>query len=54
LNDRFTATNRIETPRDPKAAAAEMAGESSTATFVPIPGERREIATLHGARIESL
>ncbi len=54
MNDRFTATYRIETPCDPKAAAAEMAGESSTATFVPIPGERPEIATLHGARIESL
>lgn len=54
MTTRFTATYSIETSGDPKAAAAEMAGESSTATFVPIPGERAEIAALHGARVESL
>jgi ribulose-bisphosphate carboxylase large chain len=31
-----------------------MAGESSTATFVAIPGERASIAELHGARIERI
>ncbi|HZH26106.1 MAG TPA: ribulose-bisphosphate carboxylase large subunit family protein [Azospirillaceae bacterium] len=54
MNDRFSATYAIETSGDPVAAATEMAGESSTATFVRIPGERADIAGRHGARIERL
>lgn len=54
MNDRFSATYRIRTDGEARRVADEMAGESSTATFVPIPGERAEIAALHGARVEFL
>lgn len=54
MSHRFAARYLIETSLDPQDAAAEMAGESSTATFVAIPGERASIAELHGARIDEI
>jgi ribulose-bisphosphate carboxylase large chain len=54
VSHRFAATYLIETTLNPQDAAAEMAGESSTATFVAIPGERASIAQRHGARIDGI
>ncbi|MFL9965585.1 ribulose-bisphosphate carboxylase large subunit family protein [Paraburkholderia sediminicola] len=54
MSHRFAARYLIETSLDPQDAAAEMAGESSTATFVAIPGERASIAERHGARIDEI
>lgn len=54
MSHRFAATYLIETSLTPQDAAAEMAGESSTATFVAIPGERASIAERHGAQIDAI
>lgn len=55
MNDhRIHADYLIETAFDPRRAAEVMAGEQSTGTFVPIPGETDELKQRSAARIESL
>lgn len=50
--DRFTATYLIETAHDPEAAAAVMAGEQSSGTFVRVAGESDELRARHGGQVE--
>jgi len=40
---RIEADYLIETPVDPRTAAETMAGEQSSGTFVPVPGETPEL-----------
>jgi len=51
---RVTARYWIETARPLEEAAASMAGEQSTGTFVRVAGETEELRERFGARIESL
>ncbi|MEG3153200.1 ribulose 1,5-bisphosphate carboxylase, partial [Sphingomonas sp. ZT3P38] len=51
---RVTATYEIETAFALEAAAATMAGEQSTGTFVRVPGETDELREAHAARVEQL
>jgi ribulose-bisphosphate carboxylase large chain len=51
---RITAEYLIETPLTLDAAAAAMAGEQSTATFTPVPGETVRLRELFAARVESV
>jgi ribulose-bisphosphate carboxylase large chain len=51
---RVSARYWIETARPLEEAAAVMAGEQSTGTFVRVPGETDELRENFGARIESL
>lgn len=51
---RVFATYWLETPGSPEHAAAVIAGEQSSGTFVPVPGETDELRERHGARVESL
>lgn len=48
------ATYLIETALPPEEAAAVMAGEQSSGTFVKIPGETAELKARHAARIEKV
>jgi ribulose-bisphosphate carboxylase large chain len=50
--DRITATYRIVTPLAPEKAAAVLAGEQSSGTFVDVPGETDELRRRYGARVE--
>lgn len=52
--DRIYAVYTIETPREPEAAAAAMAGEQSTGTFIAVPGETPEMHRRHAARVEGV
>jgi len=52
--DRLMAKYLIETAQEPERAAAVMAGEQSTGTFVPVPGETDELRERAGARVESV
>ena len=55
--DRVLATYLIETPHPLEHAAAVIAGEQSSGTFVSIPGETSELKERFGAqvvRIEAL
>ena len=52
--DRIFATYRIETPLDPHKAAAVLAGEQSSGTFVAVPGETDELRHRFGARVEKV
>jgi ribulose-bisphosphate carboxylase large chain len=56
VNDpvRIEADYIIETAFDPREAAEAMAGEQSSGTFVPVPGETPELKARSAARIESL
>ncbi|SPH17207.1 Ribulose bisphosphate carboxylase-like protein 2 [Defluviimonas aquaemixtae] len=54
MSDRIEADYLIETPVDPAAAAAAMAGEQSSGTFVAVPGETPELRERHAARVETL
>jgi ribulose-bisphosphate carboxylase large chain len=49
---RINATYLIETAHPPETAAASMAGEQSSGTFVDVPGETDELRERHGARVE--
>jgi ribulose-bisphosphate carboxylase large chain len=49
---RILATYRIETAHPPEQAAAVMAGEQSTGTFVRVPGETDALRARFGARVE--
>ncbi len=51
---RIEADYLIETAYDPRQAAEAMAGEQSSGTFVPIPGETPELKERSAARIETL
>ncbi|WP_238366170.1 ribulose-bisphosphate carboxylase large subunit family protein [Mesobacterium pallidum] len=52
--DRIEADYLIETAFDPRAAAEIMAGEQSSGTFRPVPGETPELKARAAARIERL
>ncbi len=52
--ERIIATYLIETPFDPHAAAAVLAGEQSSGTFVAVPGETAELKERFAARVESV
>ncbi len=52
--DRIEADYLIESAFDPMAAAEIMAGEQSSGTFVPIPGETPELKARSAARVERL
>lgn len=49
--DRILATYIIETAHPLEKAAAVMAGEQSSGTFVPVPGETDELRARHGAQV---
>ena len=51
---RVTARYWIESARPLEEAAAIMAGEQSTGTFIPVAGETQELREQCGARVESL
>jgi ribulose-bisphosphate carboxylase large chain len=51
---RIEADYLIETAFDPAQAAEAMAGEQSSGTFVPIPGETPELKARAAARVEAL
>jgi ribulose-bisphosphate carboxylase large chain len=52
--DRITALYRIETRFPLEQAAASMAGEQSSGTFRPVPGETQELVRRFGARVEEI
>ena len=52
--ERITATYYIETPYSPEKAAAVLAGEQSSGTFVAVPGETEELKQRFAARVESV
>lgn len=54
MSVRIEADYRIETAFDPRQAAEVMAGEQSSGTFVPVPGETEELKARAAARIERL
>nr|WP_206364773.1 ribulose-bisphosphate carboxylase large subunit family protein [Sphingomonas populi] len=53
-DDRVFATYWIETAFPLEQAAATMAGEQSTGTFVRVPGETDALREAHAARVESI
>ena len=53
-DDRVYATYRIETAYPLADAAATMAGEQSTGTFIRVPGETDELRERCAARVERL
>jgi len=52
--ERITATYYIETPFAPEKAAAVLAGEQSSGTFVAVPGETEELKQRFAARVENV
>lgn len=54
MPDRIEADYLIETAFDPRHAAEVMAGEQSSGTFLPIPGETPELKARAAARVESV
>ncbi|MDQ5980098.1 MAG: 3-oxoisoapionate-4-phosphate transcarboxylase/hydrolase, partial [Verrucomicrobiota bacterium] len=52
--DRVTATYLIETPLPVAQAAATLAGEQSSGTFVAVPGETAELKARFAARVEKI
>ena len=52
--DRIEADYWLETAYDPAAAVETMAGEQSSGTFVPVPGETPELKARAAARVEAL
>lgn len=52
--ERITATYFIETPFAPEKAAAVLAGEQSSGTFVAVPCETEELKQRFAARVESV
>ncbi len=51
MNHRILATYQIETAHPLEKAAAAMAGEQSSGTFVALPGETDELRARHGAEV---
>jgi ribulose-bisphosphate carboxylase large chain len=54
MEQRIRARYWIETAFPLEQAAGTMAGEQSTGTFTPVPGETEELRRRHAARVESL
>lgn len=54
MKDRITARYLIETAQPLEKAAASMAGEQSSGTFVRTPGETDELRERFGARVEEI
>lgn len=54
IMERIVATYYIETPNLPENAAAVLAGEQSSGTFVAVPGETEELKERFAARVESV
>ncbi len=52
--DRILATYLLETPHPVEQAAAVIAGEQSSGTFVAVPGETPELKARFGAQIEAI
>jgi ribulose 1,5-bisphosphate carboxylase large subunit-like protein len=52
--ERILATYFIETPMPADHAAAVLAGEQSSGTFVAVPGETRELKQRFAARVEKI
>lgn len=52
--ERVIATYRIETPLPIEQAAAVLAGEQSSGTFVAVPGETAELKARFAARVEAI
>jgi ribulose-bisphosphate carboxylase large chain len=52
--ERIVATYLIETPYAVEQAAAVLAGEQSSGTFVSVPGETDELKTRFAARVEEI
>lgn len=52
--ERIVATYFIETPQPVEKAAATLAGEQSSGTFVPVPGETEELKQRFAARVEKI
>src|ERR1700760_5101112 len=53
-SERIFAKYWIETAFPLESAAASMAGEQSTGTFLRVPGETDELRDAHAARVESI
>src|ERR1700741_3535085 len=51
---RIEADYLLETAFDPRQTAEAMAGEQSSGTFVPVPGETPELKMRSAARVERL
>ena len=51
---RIEADYLLETAFDPRIAAEAIAGEQSSGTFVPVPGETPELKARAAARVEAL
>lgn len=54
IMERITAKYFIETPYDVEKAAAVLAGEQSSGTFVAVPGETAELKERFAARVENI
>jgi ribulose-bisphosphate carboxylase large chain len=54
VGEAVTATYYIETPFAPEKAAAVLAGEQSSGTFIAVPGETEELKQRFAARVESV
>lgn len=54
MQARIVATYFIETAHPLQDAAAAMAGEQSSGTFRPVPGETPELIERYGARVEAI
>ncbi|HML20898.1 MAG TPA: ribulose-bisphosphate carboxylase large subunit family protein [Aggregatilinea sp.] len=52
--ERLKATYLIETPHNVEKAAAVLAGEQSSGTFVAVPGETDELKARFAARVEQI
>src|ERR1039458_5870626 len=52
--ERLFATYFIETPLAVEKAAASLAGEQSSGTFVAVPGETEELKQRFAARVEKI
>jgi len=52
--ERIFATYLIETPLEVERAAATLAGEQSSGTFVAVPGETAELKQRFAARVEKI
>src|SRR3954471_23594565 len=52
--ERVFATYLIETPLAVEKAAAVLAGEQSSGTFVDVPGETAELKQRFAARVEKI
>jgi ribulose-bisphosphate carboxylase large chain len=52
--ERINASYFIETPYDPHKAAAVLAGEQSSGTFVAVPGETAALKERFAARVENI